>query len=202
MATSSEQFNEKDALALIESTIQTARNKFNENGFIFLLWGWIILAANLVSYYWFLEKNFMALGITWMSFCTVGGIISGVYNRSHEKKIKVKTHVDSIMNHTWAAIGIGGGLLYIYLIVFGPHHLIGPFVLSVVGIGTYITGRTLRFMPLVLGGFAFWAFMVASLFVSNEWQFILGAAAMVPGYLVPGYMLRALYNRQNHAEEA
>ena len=100
------------------------------------------------------------------------------------------------------AIGIGGGLLYIYLIAFGPHHLIGPFVLCVVGIGTYITGRTLRFKPLVLGGFAFWAFMVASLFVADDWQFILGAAAMVPGYLIPGYMLRALYNRQNHAEEA
>ena len=107
METSSKEFNEKDALALIESTIQTARNKFNENGFIFLLWGWIVLAANLVSYYWFIEKNFMALGLTWMSFCIVGGIISGVWGSRHEKKIKVKTHVDSIVSQTWAATSAG-----------------------------------------------------------------------------------------------
>jgi len=42
-----ETFTQKDSIALIESMINKAKNRFGENGFLYLLWGWVILFCSL-----------------------------------------------------------------------------------------------------------------------------------------------------------
>ena len=37
-----ENITQQQSLAIIESMINKAKNQFSENGFIYLLWGWII----------------------------------------------------------------------------------------------------------------------------------------------------------------
>lgn len=38
-----ENFSPKDSLQLIDQMINQAKNRFSENGFLYLLWGWLIL---------------------------------------------------------------------------------------------------------------------------------------------------------------
>jgi hypothetical protein len=43
-----EEFSPQDSLHLIESMINKARNRFSENGHLYLLWGWVILVCSVV----------------------------------------------------------------------------------------------------------------------------------------------------------
>ena len=38
-----QEFSPQQSLNLIESMINKARNRFSENGHLYLLWGWVIL---------------------------------------------------------------------------------------------------------------------------------------------------------------
>ena len=43
----SESLSGEQGLALIESMINRAKNHFSENGFLYLLWGWVICICSL-----------------------------------------------------------------------------------------------------------------------------------------------------------
>ena len=101
------QFNEADALKIIESTLSSVKKRISENGFIYLLWGWVVLLGNLASYYWFTQENGPAIGFTWMILGIGGGITSFVYYARREKTEKVKTHLDSLVSYVWGGVGIG-----------------------------------------------------------------------------------------------
>lgn len=202
MSVHENQFNTTDALKLIESTIGQVKNRIGENGFIFLLWGWLVIAGNVASFLFIRFQLFEAVGITWGVIGIGGGIASAIYGSKKRKKEGVTTQLDRMIGNIWAAVGIGGGIFYFYLIFFGPQQLIGPLVLSVIGIATFASGRMLKFTPLVIGGISFWLFAIGALAFQNHYQFLICAAAMVPGYLVPGYMLRSLYKKQQHVREA
>jgi hypothetical protein len=42
--------NESESLHVIQQMIQAAKNKISEDGFMYLLWGWLVLAASLVQF--------------------------------------------------------------------------------------------------------------------------------------------------------
>ena len=48
----------------------------------------------------------------------------------------------------------------------------------------------IRFKPLIAGGLVFWAFGIVCFLVSREFQPLVGAAAIIGGYLIPGYLLK------------
>src|SRR5487761_2356630 len=41
---------EKDSMELITSMINKAKNNFTERGFLYLMWGWVILGCCIVSF--------------------------------------------------------------------------------------------------------------------------------------------------------
>jgi hypothetical protein len=40
-----EKFSPQESLQLIESMIDQAKSRFSENGHLYLLWGWIVIAS-------------------------------------------------------------------------------------------------------------------------------------------------------------
>jgi len=154
MEATTEKFDEKKALQLIESTIYAAKNKFNENGFIFRFWGWAVIIGQLLSYTWVALELYQYIGWTWCIIGTSGGFINFLYFRKREKKIKVNTFVDTALGYTWGSVGLGGAILYIYFIITNQM-MINPLVLMVIGIGTFASGGILKFKPLIYGGIIF-----------------------------------------------
>jgi hypothetical protein len=43
-------FNPQQSLALIESMINKAKNRFSENGHLYLLWGWTVLLCSIIHF--------------------------------------------------------------------------------------------------------------------------------------------------------
>lgn len=59
------------------------------------------------------------------------------------------------------------------------------------GFATTTTGLFIKFKPIIIGGMAFFVFSIASTFVSNEYIALIVGVAIICGYLIPGYLLKA-----------
>jgi hypothetical protein len=58
------------------------------------------------------------------------------------------------------------------------------------GLGTFVSGRILRFTPLIAGGVTNWALAATAIWFDFDYQMIFAAAAILLSYIIPGYMLR------------
>jgi len=58
------------------------------------------------------------------------------------------------------------------------------------GLGTFVSGKILRFRPFVIGGIINWLLAGAAVFFSFDYQMLFGAAAIAISYLIPAYLLK------------
>ena len=66
-----------------------------------------------------------------------------------------------------------------------------PIMLLIAGIATTTSGLIIKFRPVVIGGIAFFAFSIASTYISNEYLALIVGLAIICGYLIPGYLLKS-----------
>ena len=72
MNTPEKQMTHEESLALIQSMIDTARNKVAEDGFQFLLWGVLVIIASLLNYMMVWQGYADKAGLVWMLLPIVG----------------------------------------------------------------------------------------------------------------------------------
>jgi hypothetical protein len=66
-----------------------------------------------------------------------------------------------------------------------------PYILGAVSIPTVVTGILTRFRPLIVGGVLFILFAVIAVNVHTDYlRSLVSVAALISGYLIPGYLLR------------
>lgn len=68
---------------------------------------------------------------------------------------------------------------------------IPKYILILAGIPTFISGAILKFRPLMYGGIAIWLFALAAHFGGDTVASLSVPAAVLAGYLIPGYMFRS-----------
>lgn len=189
------EINPLEGIEIIQQMILRAKNKLADDGFYFILWGWLICLASISQYVMFkLEVNNNYL--IWPVVTVTGIITSIVYGFKSEKKRKVKTHIDRILNFVWIAFGIA---LFISLFFMGVHGMKTTyfFLLLLYGIGTFVTGGILGFKPLIIGGVAAFILAIVSVFLSEIDQLWIVALALLLSYIIPGHLLRAEFNKQH-----
>lgn len=175
----------EESLDIITNMINEAKSKVQRNGFYFLLWGWVVALANLGMYILY-QIDYPYPFIVW-SITIPAWIISMVRGFREGKTPGAKSHLDLISTWLWLSFGI---TIFI-LIAFGRtiNFNLNPVILTVSAIPTFLSGMLIRFRPLVFGGVAFWAFGIVSFLLPKETQPLIGAIAVICGYLVPGYMI-------------
>lgn len=191
-----ENFSPKDSLQLIDNMINQAKNRFTENGFLYLLWGWAIFACSLFHFAAIKLNLFKHPEWVWTITWAVV-IFQIIYLVRVKRKEKVKTYSDGIIDAIWICFGI---CMLVLAIVIGRFNLwiyMNSLVLLFYGIPTFLSGFVMRFTPLKLGGIACWLLAIASTFVAPVYYLILLALAVLIAWIVPGYLLRKKYNQQN-----
>lgn len=194
METQEKPMNEKESLQLIQEMILTAKKSVRQNGFFYLLWGWLVILASLTDY--FLQRmEIQYSGLTWLGMMTIGGIVSAIYGSRQERTQQVKTHIDILMKYLWGAFMIS---LFIFLFFSLKNNLSPcPPLLVLCGIGTFVSGGALKFKPLVFGGILFWLFAIVCFLLDAQYHLLTYALAIFIGYIIPGYMLKANFNKSN-----
>ncbi|NNC95730.1 MAG: hypothetical protein HKN92_09225 [Chitinophagales bacterium] len=177
-----------ESLRLIAETIQNTKSDVRQNSFYFLLWGWLVAAASLIHYCLLKFSSFEHHYIAWPIMMTLGVIITMVHGYRSSKKNPSESYINFFMKHLWIVIGSSFILMIFICIKLNIHPT--PFSLMLAGIGTLISGLTMKYRPFILGGSIFLISAVVAVFLNGMDQLLLNAVAIVLGYLVPAYILK------------
>jgi hypothetical protein len=181
---------EQESLLLIGQMIRTAQQKVQENGTIYLIWGWLVLAASLSQYILLTVVKWEYNFLPWPVLMILGAIISSIQGAKEKRREKVRTHLDQFMKYLWIAFGVSLAFVLGYMSKIGIQETY-PLVLVVYGIGTFVSGGALNFRPLILGGIGCWILAVISVFVAFEVQLLLLSLAIVVAFIIPGHILKS-----------
>jgi hypothetical protein len=195
MKTNDKVLTPEESLQLITKTIASIKENYKKDNYYFILWGWIVSLAS-VSQFAMLRilismKSYENLNLysflIWGILIGVGIILQYYHIFGKEPRI-ITTQLGKFFKILWQCCGMA--IILAVLISIKLHVFPNPFVLTIAGLGTLISGRLISFRPLIYGGIAFFVFAVAASFFNNEYQLLIGAVAIVTGYLIPGYILK------------
>ena len=119
----------------------------------------------------------------------LGGILSFLHGSREGRKQQVKTTMDRVIMWLWFAFVITMLATMIGAGVAGYETPVGS-IMILTGLPTFVSGQLMRFRPLILGGILFWVLGAICFFVDVRTMVILYIAAMLFGYIVPGYLLK------------
>lgn len=185
----------QESLRVIRETIDLAKHSFRENGFHFLLWGWLVVVASAANYYFAEIQPVPNPGLAWMVMVVVGVPVSLIREWRRGKREKTENIVHNWYGLIWLGFAISM-MLTIPLAVRGGLSPI-PFILVLIGFATFMSGVLLRFTPLLFGAAVMWAGALWCMFLAPSQHLLVQAGTAILGYLIPGYLLNA-QSRSRH----
>lgn len=191
-----EKLTPEDSFGIINKAISNYKMNYKENAQTFLLWGWMLSLASFSNYIILkvLHKKgaYELMGPysfgNWFLFISVGFIIQYFILRKIIRNKKVFSYLDDYMTKLWWATAAGFFVAIFICIKLGIAP--PPIMLLIAGIATTTSGLLIKFKPLVFGGIAFFVFSIAATYVTNENISLVTGAAIICGYLIPGYFLK------------
>jgi len=196
--------SEQESLLIIQQMIQTAKQEQKDDGKGWILWGWLLFAASVLTY--------INLKTQWFSnyfFWNVFGIASlllllfSIIRILFLKKIsKVKTYTAELFQKLNIGFFISL-MLFIIAMNRGLSPVLGfSLLLSLYGFWILIYGAGLNFKPSIIGAYVTWAFAFAGLFVETfDLTMIFHAMAVLLGYIIPGHIANIEFNKAHGQEK-
>lgn len=191
---------EAESMQLITSMINKAKNRFSETGMFYILWGWLIFICSLLQFILMHVVQYPKHYVVWLATIPVF-IYQYFYISKKHKQQTVKTYTDHIVGFVWLTFAIVIILLgfVIGFLTTGEYytHII-HILLAVYGMPIFLTGVIVRFKPLIIGGIACWLLCIISTFIKiYDYQFLLIPIAMLVAWIIPGYLLKAKFKKEN-----
>lgn len=196
MTTQNENLSPTDSMQLINSMINQAKNRFSENGFLYLLWGWLILFCSLGHFVFLKMGWFKHPEIIWAS-SWLAVIFQIIYLSKRKKKEKVKTYSENIINYIWVSFGICMMVVSVIMSKTNSWHLVNSIILLFYATPTFLSGIAMKFKPLIIGGIICWCLALGSVFIQPIYVLLLLSVAVISAWIIPGYIMRAKYKLQN-----
>jgi hypothetical protein len=198
MAQQEKPLSEQEGLQIIQQMIRAAKQEQKDDGMGWIVWGWLLFLASLftllnlnrqwVSAYFF-WNIFGVVAVVWLLFATLRKIFI-------KPAQKVKTYTKDLCEK----LNIGF-LIFLLLIIFSMNLGVFPMqgfalLLGLYGFWMLIHGTILNFKPSIAGAFITWGFAFAGLYVpSFEWTMLLHTLAVLCGFIIPGHMAYAAFNK-------
>lgn len=192
-----EKLSPEQSLLVIQNMIAKAKQDISDKSKYFLLWGWLIAVALTGQFILKTLLKYEQYYYVWI-LLFVGMVISFYWGRQDSKKAKSVTYVDESMRYLWSGMAI---TFFIMPVLFafmkdGWQYCL-PFYCLMYGLGTFITGRLLRFTPFVIGGICAWIISIVAIRVDIDYQTLYAAAALMVSYIIPAYIFRMKFKKQN-----
>lgn len=187
METNEKVLTGEESLTIISEMINRTKVNIRQGSFHLLFWGWLIFFCSLTEY---LLVRFTDIENPWYIWLLVipGSFVSFIYGYVKGKKSLFHTYADMLYMWTWISFFIATVVLFI--IISDRMESIAPYILTLAGIPTFISGFIIRFNPLIAGGISFWLFALIAYFAGPVIGPLALPAAMLTGYLFPGYLLK------------
>jgi hypothetical protein len=121
----------------------------------------------------------------------VGVIITVLQEKKDEKRNMHKSFVGESMGYLWMGIGISFFILTIIISLSIGWLKAWPFFILFYGLGTFISGKIIQFLPFVIGGIICWILAIAAVFIPYDYQILLAAGAILCSYIIPAYLIKS-----------
>ncbi len=189
-----------DDLRIIRSMIEKAKQTTADNSVFLILWGWVVFVGSLTTYASVSLGRYGLIWVAWVTLVGLGVTTNVIVHRRHKTRLQVRTYIGNALQNLW--IGCGMAMTIVGLVgSISPnmsYRPVFPIMCIITGIGVFATGGIVDWKPLRLGGVLWWAGAVVMMFVPVTYHPLIMAVIVVPGYLVPGYVLKAQYRRTSH----
>ncbi len=198
METSEKELSPQESLQLIQTMINKTKDSVADDSFYFLLWGWLVFFCCIAE---FILKVYLQYPQHYFVWCLmpVGGVISGIYGSRQSKKKRVKSFVDEALDYLWIALAMAF-IVLIFINVLGQTswQSVLTYYILLYGIGTFVSGKLLRFRPLIIGGLINFVLAAVSVKFSYDYQLLIGSLAILISYIIPGHLLRIRHQQQKN----
>jgi hypothetical protein len=189
-----EAFSPEQSIRLIQSMIDKTKNTVADDSYYFLLWGWLVLIACMSQYILKVIVRTPYHPMVWY-LMFLGIIFSIIHGFKQNRERKVKTYVEEMLDHLWISIFFSFVMFGFIFARMGWQNCYS-FYMLLYAVGSFVTGRTLKFPPLVWGAVGSWLLALLSTFTSFDLNMLLCGAAIIVSYIIPGYLLRNKYRKQ------
>ncbi len=190
-----EKLTPEKSFELISQVITQARNKFEENGFIYIFWG-VLIAISSISQFILLKKEYY--DISWYPYLLmpVGSIYSGFYFSKKQKKGK-QNQISMIISALWIVLSIN---IMIFGFIFGAilKDSLIPIILILLSIGVMVSGTSIKSKLLLFSGIII--NISAFLCFKLDWIYhplLMGIVSIVT-ILIPGIILMLQHKRKEN----
>lgn len=186
----------EESLLLIQQMIQVAKDDHHEKGDGWLIWGWLLFLASVSSAIVGFARLGRYVGWIWLGMLALGLIVYLADHLRQKKAHKVQTYVQELLDKIERGFFISLFAIVAASYISNSGFSFGYFYI-LYAFWMFIHGSAIRFRPLIIGAWVNWAAAIAIFLVSDfKMAMLISAFAVLIGYLVPGYMLRAGYRKK------
>ena len=182
-------FSPQESLLLIQSMIDKTKSNIGKNRFYFLLWGWYTFLAIIIQFILKVVLGYERHYLVWLGVIPTL-IVTIIHTAKQNKHKAVRTYIGESMASLWTGIGISFFVLSVIISGTKEGWLFSyPFFILLYGLGTFISGRILKFNPLIIGGIINWILACIAVYLHYDYQMLLAATAILTSYIIPGHLL-------------
>jgi hypothetical protein len=206
------QMNEQESFLVIQQMINTAKNEQKDDGKGWIVWGWMLFAASLLTV---LNMRLRWSGDTFL-FWNLFGIVTIIYFVWEtirffffKKNEGVRTYTGDLLKK----LNIGFFISLMFIIVsinvggrilnnMTPINIGFSMLISLYAFWVLVYGTALNFRPSVIAAYVCWAIGFVALFM-NDFQsvMLLHALAVFCGYIIPGHIANNEFNKLHRKDK-
>jgi hypothetical protein len=188
-------FTPEESLLLITKTIEETKDRFKENGRIFIFWGtltFIVFGSQLILSLLELYKFTMYP----VYLFPLGGIYMFYIWKEEKKKNKPKTIIGNIIGNLGWVVGMN---LLIMGFFFSSKlgEAMAPVFLILFALFIIVCGLSIKFKPLTIGGVLLNLIGLGSFFLDRDYHGFSMMLGAVVGYIIPGLLLNIARRKEN-----
>ena len=177
----------EESLLLITKTIEETKDRFKENGHIFVFWGTLMLIV-IGSQFILSILELYKYTMYPVYLYPLGGVYMIYIWVKERKKNMPKTIIGNILGNIGWIIGMN---LMIMGFFFSNQlgEAMGPIFIILLALMIIVSGLAIRFKPLIIGGALMNLIGLASFFLDRDFHGFSMMLAAVVGLIIPGILL-------------
>jgi hypothetical protein len=185
-------------ISMIKKIMEDSRKIVVYDGVGFIIWGVLVTAALLGTYFVILFKQYSYIPWIWVFFMGGGWIYSIWHYRRKESKNKVKTLAGKIMGGLWISAGI---TMSIIGFVSPLGHSVSPYAISplisvILGITYSVSGIVHQQVWLRNLAVGWWAGAVIMFLYPGPQTLLIFACMMVVLQTIPGIIIYSTFKKE------
>jgi hypothetical protein len=213
------QISERESLQLIQQMIQTAKKEQEDDGRGWIIWGWMLFAASVLTVanmrlHWF--NNMFLFWNLFGAFTVIYFVYKTIAYFFLKRTEKVKSYTTDLLDRLNSGFFIS--LMFIILSINVGSRLVSnestpdesmvpvrigfALLISLYSFWELIYGTALNFRPSIIGAYIGWAIGFAALFMKTfEQVMLIHAVAVLTGYIIPGYIARREFKKVHRKDK-